>query len=77
MIQGISHHDLEHVYATAVNTIHSQMNFQDAVAQLEEVARAGHGKAALFLAELYYQGFRVERDSMKAQYWQKLATMQA
>ncbi|EPG8192864.1 TPA: hypothetical protein OV732_003434, partial [Acinetobacter baumannii] len=48
-----------------------------AVAQLEEVARAGHGKAALFLAELYYQGFRVERDSMKAQYWQKLATMQA
>ncbi|EPH2501782.1 hypothetical protein KY194_003542, partial [Acinetobacter baumannii] len=22
-------------------------------------------------------GFRVERDSMKAQYWQKLATMQA
>jgi len=31
----------------------------------------------LFLAELYYQGFRVERDSMKAQYWQKLATMQA
>ncbi|MFI7931176.1 hypothetical protein ACFMJZ_19235, partial [Acinetobacter baumannii] len=27
--------------------------------------------------ELYYQGFRVERDSMKAQYWQKLATMQA
>lgn len=77
MIQRISHHDLEHVYAAAVNTIHSQMNFQDAVAQLEEVARAGHGKAALFLAELYYQGFRVERDSMKAQYWQKLATMQA
>ena len=77
MIQCISHHDLEHVYATAVNTIHSQMNFQDAVTQLEEVARAGHGKAALFLAELYYQGFRVERDSLKAQYWQKLATMQA
>ncbi|MGK3627341.1 hypothetical protein ACSLGU_26995, partial [Acinetobacter sp. A11] len=24
-----------------------------------------------------YQGFRVERDSLKAQYWQKLATMQA
>ncbi len=66
MIQRISHHDLEHVYATAVNTIHSQMNFQDAVAQLEEVARAGHGKAALFLAELYYQGFRVERDSLKS-----------
>ncbi|MDO8934757.1 hypothetical protein Q7G06_02545, partial [Acinetobacter baumannii] len=36
MIQRISHHDLEHVYANAVNTIQSQMNFQDAVAQLEE-----------------------------------------
>ena len=77
MIQTISHHDLEHVYANAVNTIHSQMNFQDAVKQLEEAARAGHGKAALFLAELYYQGFRVERDSLKAQYWQNMATMQA
>ena len=77
MIQQISHHELEHVYTTAVNTIQSQMNFQDAVTQLEEAARAGHGKAALFLAELYYQGFRVERDSMKAQYWQKMATMQA
>lgn len=77
MIQNLSHHDLEHVYAKAVNTIHSQMNFIDAVKQLEEVARAGHGKAALFLAELYYQGFRVERDSLKAQYWQKMATLQA
>ena len=48
MIQTIAHHDLEHVYANAVNTIHSQMNFQDAVKQLEEAARAGHGKAAMF-----------------------------
>ena len=77
MIQQISHHDLEHVYADAVNTIQSQMNFEDAVKQLENVARAGHGKAAMFLAELYYQGFRVERDSLKAQYWQNMATMQA
>ena len=77
MIQQFSQHDLEHVYAEAVNTIQSQMNFADAVKQLEDVARAGHGKAALFLAELYYQGFRVERDSLKAQYWQNLATMQA
>ena len=53
------------------------MNFAEAVQQLESVARAGHGKAALFLAELYYQGFRVERDSLKAQYWQQLATMKA
>ncbi|TCB68376.1 hypothetical protein [Acinetobacter sp. ANC 4178] len=77
MIQQISHHELEHAYATAVNTIQSQMNFSEAVLQLEDVARAGHGKAAMFLAELYYQGFRVERDSLKAQYWQKMATMQA
>ena len=77
MIQQLSHQDLEHVYAEAVNTIQSQMYFADAVKQLVDVARAGHGKAALFLAELYYQGFRVERDSLKAQYWQNLATMQA
>lgn len=77
MIQQISHQDLEHVYANAVNTIQSQMIFAEAVQQLEEVARAGHGKAALFLAELYYQGFRVERDSLKAQYWQNLVTLQA
>ncbi|MFB6330675.1 hypothetical protein ACVCFZ_10570 [Acinetobacter variabilis] len=77
MMQNISQHDLEHLYANAVNTIQSQMNFVDAVKQLEDAARAGHGKAALFLAELYYQGFRVERDSLKAQYWQNMATMQA
>ena len=77
MIQQLSQHDLEHLYADAVNTIQSQMNFADAVKQLEEAARAGHGKAALFLAELYYQGFRVERDSLKAQYWQNMATLQA
>ncbi|OTG65149.1 hypothetical protein [Acinetobacter silvestris] len=77
MIQQFSHHDLEHVYANAVNTIQCEMIFVDAVQQLEEAARAGHGKAAMFLAELYFQGFRVERDSMKAQYWQKMATMQA
>nr|WP_218951158.1 hypothetical protein [Acinetobacter sp. YH12108] len=76
-MQNISQHDLEHLYADAVNTIQSQMNFVDAVKQLEDAARAGHGKAALFLAELYYQGFRVERDSLKAQYWQSMATMQA
>ncbi|MEE1123823.1 MAG: hypothetical protein UHU06_09860 [Acinetobacter pseudolwoffii] len=77
MIQQLSQHDLEHLYADAVNTIQSQMNFVDAVKQLEDAARAGHGKAALFLAELYYQGFRVERDSLKAQYWQNRATLQA
>ncbi|OTG92408.1 hypothetical protein [Acinetobacter sp. ANC 3832] len=77
MIQQFSHQDLEHVYANAVNTIQCEMNFVDAVKELEEAARAGHGKAAMFLAELYFQGFRVERDSLKAQYWQKMATMQA
>lgn len=77
MIHQISQHDLEQVYATAVNTIQYEMNFTNAVQQLEEAARAGHGKAAMFLAELYFQGFRVERDSLKAQYWQQMATMQA
>lgn len=77
MIKHFKQHDLEHVYANAVNTIQSQKNFQDAVTALEQVAQAGHGKSALFLAELYYQGFRVERDSMKAQYWQRMATLQA
>lgn len=76
-MQTPTHHELEHVYASAVSAIQSQMHFQDAVNQLECAAHAGHGKAALFLAELYYQGFRVERDSHKAQYWQKLATLQA
>ncbi len=76
-MQTLTHHELEHVYANAVTAIQSQMHFQDAVMQLEQAAHAGHGKAATFLAELYYQGFRVERDSHKAQYWQKLATLQA
>jgi TPR repeat protein len=71
MIHQISHQDLEHVYADAVNTIQCEMNFVEAVKALEDAAKAGHGKAAMFLAELYYQGFRVERDSLKAQYWQK------
>ena len=77
MIQHFKHHELECLYATTVNTIQSQKTFQDAVKELEQVAQAGHGKAALFLAELYFQGFRVERDSLKAQYWQKMATLQA
>lgn len=77
MIHQLSHQDLEHVYADAVNTIQFEMNFVEAVKALEETAKAGHGKAAMFLAELYYQGFRVERDSQKAQYWEKMAIMQA
>ncbi|OTG88386.1 hypothetical protein B9T31_02425 [Acinetobacter sp. ANC 4558] len=77
MINQLSQHDLEHVYASAINTIQYEMNFQDAVKELESAALAGHGKAAMFLAELYYQGFRVEKDSMKGQYWQNLATLQA
>lgn len=77
MINQISQQDLEHLYSNAVNTIQFEMNFSDAVTSLETAARAGHGKAAMFLAELYLQGFRVERDSLKAQYWQQMATMQA
>lgn len=77
MMHSLSHHELEHVYSNAVSAIQSQMYFQDAVNQLETVARAGHGKAAIFLSELYFQGFRVERDSHKAHYWKNLATLQA
>ena len=77
MIHHFSQQDLELMYSEAVNTIQFEMNFTDAVNTLEEAARAGHGKAAMFLAELYLQGFRVERDSLKAQYWQNLATLQA
>ncbi|NHC02612.1 hypothetical protein G9F31_02335 [Acinetobacter sp. 187] len=77
MINQISQQELEHLYSNAVNTIQFEMNFSDAVSELEQAARAGHGKAAMFLAELYLQGFRVERDSLKAQYWQQMATMQA
>lgn len=77
MIQHFSQHELEHMYSEAVNTIQYEMNFADAVTKLEDAARAGHGKAAMFLAELYLQGFRVERDSLKAQYWQNMATLQA
>lgn len=77
MINQISQQELEHLYSNAVNTIQFEMNFSDAVSELEQAARAGHGKAAMFLAELYLQGFRVERDSLKAQYWQQMVTMQA
>lgn len=77
MIQHLSQHELEHIYANSVNTIQFEMNFADAVKDLEHAARSGHGKAALFLAELYHQGFRVERDSLKAQYWHDLASLQA
>jgi TPR repeat protein len=77
MINQISQQELEHLYSNAVNTIQYEMHFSDAVSELEHAARSGHGKAAMFLAELYLQGFRVERDSLKAQYWQQMATMQA
>lgn len=77
MIKQFSHQDLEHLYSNAVNTIQFEMNFSEAVNELEQAARAGHGKAAMYLSELYLQGFRVERDSLKAQYWQEMATMQA
>lgn len=64
---------LEHLYATGVNTIQTEMDYRTGLNQLEQAARAGHGKSALFLAQLYLQGFRVERDSLKAQYWQNYA----
>lgn len=70
-------HELEHLYSTGVNTVQTQMNYRGGIDQLEIAARAGHGKAALFLSQLYQQGFRVERDLHKAMYWQDLAYQDA
>jgi TPR repeat protein len=70
-------HELEHLYSDGVNTVQTEMDYRNGINQLETAARAGHGKAALFLSQLYHQGFRVERDLQKAQYWQDLAYHQA
>lgn len=70
-------HELEHLYSNGVNTVQTQMDYRTGICQLETAARAGHGKAAIFLSQLYHQGFRVERDSLKAQYWQDLAYPQS
>ena len=70
-------HELEHLYSTGMNTVQTQMDYRSGICQLEKAARAGHGKAAMFLSQLYHQGFRVERDSLKARYWQNLAYQEA
>lgn len=62
--------DVEHLYSAGVITVQTQMDFRSGIQQLETAAKAGHAKAAMFLSQLYQQGFRVERDSMKAQYWE-------
>ena len=72
-----SNHELEHLYSTGVNTVQTEMDYRSGINQLETAARAGHGKAAMFLSQLYHQGFRVERDLLKANYWQNLAFQQA
>ena len=69
-------HELEHLYSTGVNTVQTQMDYRSGIDQLETAARAGHSKAAIFLSQLYHQGFRVERDLLKARYWQNLACPQ-
>lgn len=71
------HHHLEQLVNGAVTTVRTQMDYRPAISQLESAARAGHASAALFLSQLYRQGFRVERDSYKAQYWQNLARQTA
>ena len=70
-------HELEDLYSTAVNTIQTKMDYRSGIDQLETAARAGHGKAAMFLSQLYHQGFRVERDSLKARYWKNFAFQEA
>ena len=77
MKSGNSKHELEHLYSIGVNTVQNEMDYRSGIDKLETAARAGHGKAAMFLAQLYHQGFRVERDSLKARYWQTLACHQA
>lgn len=72
-----SNHELDHLYSTGVSTVQTQMDYRTGISQLETAARAGHSKAAIFLSQLYNQGFRVERDSLKAQYWQNLAFQEA
>ena len=72
-MQPNSKHELETLYSTGINTVQTQMDYHTGIDQLETAARAGHGKAAMFLAQLYHQGFRVERDLLKARYWQSLA----
>ena len=74
--QSESHH-LEQLVNGAVTAVRTQMDYRTAISQLECAARAGHATAALFLSQLYRQGFRVERDSYKAQYWQNLARQTA
>lgn len=66
------HHELENLYAAGVCTVQTQMDYRTGISDLETAARAGHDKAAMFLSQLYHQGFRVERDLQKAQYWQNL-----
>lgn len=68
-------HDQQFNYA--VHTITSEMIFIDAVKDLELLANAGHQHSAQYLAELYRQGFRVEKDSAKALHWQEIATLVA
>ena len=62
--------EAEHLYSTGVITVQTQMDYRNGISQLEAAAKAGHAKAAMFLSQLYQQGFRVERDSLKAQYWE-------
>ena len=62
--------DAEHLDSAGVITVQTQMDYRSGIQQLETAAKAGHSKAAMFLSQLYQQGFRVERDSMKAQYWE-------
>ncbi len=70
-------HELEHLYSNAVNTVHTEKDYRQGINQLETAAHAGYGKAALFLSQLYLQGFRVEKDSLKAEYWQNIAYQEA
>lgn len=67
----------QHAFDRAVQTIKSETVFTHAVQALEKLASNGHFSSAQFLADLYSQGFRVEKDSAKAQHWYKISKMHA
>lgn len=66
-------HTNEQLFQHAVHTIQSETIYMDAVKQLENLAHQGHTGAAKFLEQLYRRGFRVEKDSFKAEYWHQLS----
>ncbi|MDO4223509.1 MAG: hypothetical protein Q4D05_05720 [Acinetobacter sp.] len=71
-----TNHSHEQQFQHAVMAIQRENIFIHAVQQLEQLAQHGHQQSASYLAQLYKHGFRVEKDSAKAIYWDRLAHTQ-